>query len=93
MVAERSILSCGKITKWQHKRKLILIKYFIKRKRLYKSFKPTDYANKGRHVSNESKSNISRFQKKKVFKSFIKTDRSVINNSSCNRADLKTNIN
>lgn len=92
MVAERSVLSCGNRSKWQHKRKSMLMKYFIKRKKLYKNFKPTDSANKGRHVSNESKSYISRLQKKKVSKNFVKTERSVINNSSSNRANLKPNI-
>ncbi|KAF6087977.1 establishment of sister chromatid cohesion N-acetyltransferase 1 [Phyllostomus discolor] len=92
MVAEISILSCGKRTKWQHKKKSILIKYFIKRKRLYRNLEPADSANEGRnalavrHVSNESKFNICRFQKTKVFKNFVKTDRSVINNFSSNRA-------
>lgn len=96
MVAERSILSCGHRTKWQHKRKSILIEYFAKQKRLDKNFKPTDSANKERnvlaerHVSNESKSNICRLQKKKVFKNFVRTDRSVINNSSSNRAKPET---
>lgn len=69
-----------------------MLKYFIKRKRLYKNLKPTDSANKGRHVSNESKCNIARLQKKKIFKNFVKTERSVINNSSSNRADLKSNV-
>lgn len=84
MVAERSILSRGKRIKWQHKRKSILIEYFIKRKRLDKNFKPTGSANKGknilavRHVSSESKFSNCRLQKKKVFKNFVKTDRSVI---------------
>lgn len=91
MVAERSVLSCGKRIIWQHKRKSTLIEYFIKRKRLDKHFKPTDSANKERsvltirHVSNESKSSNCGLQKKKVFQD-IKTDWSVINNSSNNRA-------
>lgn len=79
MVAERSVLSCWKRTKWQHKRKSMLIEYFIKRKRLGKNFTPTHSAKKERnvlairHVSHESKSsNCScRFQKKKVFKNFV----------------------
>lgn len=81
MVAERSVLSCGKRTKWQHKRKSTLIEYFIKRKRLDKNLNHTDSANKKRnvlairHVSNESKFNICRLQKKKVFKNLVKTDR------------------
>lgn len=79
MVAERSILSCGKRIKWQHKRKSILIEYFIKRKRLDKNFKLTVSANKERnllavrHVSSESKSSNCRLQKKKGFKIFVKT--------------------
>lgn len=78
MVAERSVLSCGKGIKWQHKRKSILIEYFIKLKRLDKNFKLTVSANERnllavRHVSNESKSSNCRLQKKKVFKIFVKT--------------------
>lgn len=66
--------------KWQHKRKSILIEYFVEQRRLDKNCKPTDSANKERnvlairHVSSESKSNNCRLQKKKVFKNFIKTD-------------------
>lgn len=92
MVAERSIQSWGKGTKCQHKRKSLLIEYFIKREWLDKNFKPTDLANKERnvlavrHVSSESKSSNCRLQKKKVFKNFFKTDKSVINNSFSNRA-------
>lgn len=77
--------------KWQHKRKSILIEYFIKRTWLNKNFKSADSANKERnvlairHVSNESKSNNCRLQKKKIFKNFVKTDRSVINNFSSHR--------
>lgn len=85
MVAERSVLSCEKGTKWPHKRKSILLEYFIKLKRLDTNFEPTDSADKERnvlavrHVSNDSKSNIGRLQKKKVLKNFVKTDKSVIN--------------
>lgn len=79
MVAETSSLCCGAKTKWQHKRKSVLIEYFIEQRRLDKNCKPTDSANKERnvlavrHVSSESKSNNCRLQKKKVFKNFIKT--------------------
>lgn len=99
MVADTSVLSCRKRIKWQQKRKFILIEYFIKRRRLDKNCKPTDSASKERnvlairHVSNESKSSNCRLQKKKVFKNFGKTAKSVINNSSSNRARSETSIN
>ncbi|KAF7480294.1 Hypothetical predicted protein [Marmota monax] len=99
MVAETSVLSCWKRTKWQHKRKSMLIKYSVKQRRLIKNCKPTDSAHKKRnvlairHVSNESKSSNYRFQKKKVFKTFVKTDSLLINNSSSNRARPETKIN
>ena len=85
--------------KWQHKRKSVLIEYFIKRKWLNKNFKSTDSANKEgnvlavRHVSNESKSSNCRLQKKKISKNFVKTDRSVINNFSSRRARPENEFN
>lgn len=84
MVAETSVLSCGKRTKRQYKRKSILIEYFIKRRRLNKNHKPTTSANKQRnlvairHVSDATKSSNGRLEKKKIFRNFVKTDRSVI---------------
>lgn len=84
-MAETSVLSCGKRTKWQHKRKSIFIEYFTKRRRLNRSQKPTNLENKERsllairHVTNASAS--SSLQKKKVVRNFVKADRSVINNS------------
>lgn len=99
MVAETSVLSCGKRTKWQHKRKSILIEYFTKRRRLNRSHKPTNLASKERnllairHVTNSSTSSSCRLQKKKLFRNFVKADRSVINNSSSNRVRPETNHN
>lgn len=99
MVAERSNVSCGKGNKCQHKRKSLLIEYFIKRTWLNKNFKSTDSANKQRnvlairHVSNESKSNNCRLQKKKIFKNFVKSDGSVINNLSSHRARPENKFN
>ena len=85
--------------KCQHKRKSLLIEYFIKRTWLNKNFKSTDSANKQRnvlairHVSNESKSNNCRLQKKKIFKNFVKSDGSVINNLSSHRARPENKFN
>lgn len=77
----------------------MLIEYFTKRRRLNRSHKPTNLANKERnllairHVTNSSTSSSCRLQKKKLFRNFVKADRSVINNSSSNRVRPETNHN
>ncbi|XP_043834242.1 N-acetyltransferase ESCO1 [Dromiciops gliroides] len=73
------------------KRKSTLVEHSAKRRKLDNNSKLTNSANRERnfetrHVSNKSKSNNCKIQKKKSPKTFVKADRSVTNKSTNNFA-------
>ncbi|XP_072460464.1 N-acetyltransferase ESCO1 [Notamacropus eugenii] len=81
------------------KRKSTLVEHSAKRRKLDNSSKLTNSANRERsfetrHVSNKSKSNNCKVQKKKSPKTFVKTDRSVTNKNTNNftRSSYQTKL-